>query len=105
MAGKVETYLGFCLRARKIALGGGTIDTLKKGVFLIIVCSSASENTFKLAEKYKNRHSCPLMVCRTGLENAVHRAGCKIAAVTDAELARAIINCAGDDYELFTERS
>lgn len=104
MTGKVEAYLGFCLRARKIAFGGGTLDTLKKGVYLIIVCSTASENTFKLAIKYKNRFSCPLIICKTGLENAVRKEGCKIAAIRDCELARAIINNAGGDYELYTER-
>lgn len=104
MAGKVEAYLGFCLRARKIALGSGSIDVLKKGVYLIIVCSTASENTFKLAVKYKNRFSCPLIVCKCGLENAVHREGCKVAAVRDYELAQAILNNADGDYELYTER-
>lgn len=104
MAGKIETYLGFCLRARKIALGSGTIDTLKKGVYVIIVCSTASENSFKLAIKYANRFSCPLLICKTGLENAVHREGCKLAAVKDAELAKAILANVGGDYELYTER-
>lgn len=104
LAGKIETYLGFCLRARKIALGGGTIDTLKKGVYLIMVCSTASENTFKLAIKYKNRFSCPLIICKSGLENAVHREGCKLAAIRDEELARAILDNIGGDYELYTER-
>lgn len=104
LAGKVESYLGFCLRARKIALGGGTIETLKKGVYLIIVCSTASENTFKLAIKFKNRFCCPLMVCKSGLENAVHKEGCKVAAVRDTELAQAILSNAGGDYELYTER-
>ena len=104
MAGKVETYLGFCLRARKIALGSGTCDLLKKGVYLGIVCSTASENTFKLAVKYKNRFSCPLIICKTGLENAVHKAGCKICAVKDAELAKAICANLGEEYELYTER-
>lgn len=105
MGGKVETYIGFCLRARKIALGSGTVDMLKKGVYLVLVCSTASENTFKLAVKYKNRFGCPLVVCKTGLENAVHKSGCKIAAIKDAELAKAICGNVGEDYELFTERS
>lgn len=104
MAGKIEAYLGFCLRARKIALGSGTIETLKKGVYLILVCSTASENTFKLAIKYKNKFSCPLMVCKTGLGNAVHKDGCKLAAIRDGSLARAILENAGGDYELYTER-
>ncbi|MDE6690476.1 MAG: hypothetical protein K2K04_00750, partial [Clostridia bacterium] len=70
----------------------------------VMVCSSASENTFKLAIKYKNRFSCPLIVCKCGLENAVHREGCKLAAIRDNELARAILGNVGGDYELYTER-
>lgn len=104
MAGKIESYLGFCLRARKIVLGSGSVDLLKNDVHLIIVCSTASENTFKLAVKFKNRHSCPLMVCKVGLENAVHKEGCKIAAVRDKNLAQAIVENADGDYELYTER-
>ena len=104
MAGKAETYLGFCLRARKITLGSGSIDMLKKGVYLIIVCSTASENTFKVALKYKNRFSCPLVICKCGLENAVRKQGCKVAAVRDCELAKAICDSVGEDYELYTER-
>jgi hypothetical protein len=98
---KVETFIGFCVKARKILLGQGSVDTAKSGVYLILVCSSASENTFKLALKYKNRFSCPLMICKCGLENAVNKPNCKIAAVKDERLASAIIDNACDDYELY----
>lgn len=98
---KAETFINFCLRARKITLGSGAVDCLKRGVKLIIVCSTASQNSFKLAQKFARRHSCPLMVCKSGLENAVHKAGCKIAAVTDAELAKAIISAADENFDLY----
>ncbi len=104
MEEKIESYLGFCLKSRAIAIGGGTIDLIKKGVYLIIVCSTASQNTFKLAIKFKNRFSCPLMICKTGLENAVHKCGCKIVAVKDESLAKAICDNACENYELYTER-
>ena len=84
---KAESYIGFCLRARRITLGSGAVDCLKRGVHLIIVCSTASENSFRLAQKFARRHNCPLMICRCGLENAVHKAGCKIAAVLDRQRA------------------
>ena len=100
MAGKIETYIGFCIKARKIALGAGTIDLLRKGVYLVIVCSTASENAKKLALKYKNRFSCPLIECKIGLENVVHKSGCKIAAIRDENLARAICDNLDDGYEL-----
>lgn len=101
LAGKVEAYVGFCIKARKIALGSGTVDLLKKGVYLLMVCSSASENTFKVALKYKNRFSCPLIICKTGLENVVHKSGCKIAAIKDEGLARAIVENINEDYEIY----
>ena len=98
---KAESYLGFCLRARKITLGTGATDCLKNGVHLIIVCSTASENCFRLACKFARRHSCPLMICRCGLENVVHRPGCKLAAITDANLAKAVLAAADDNYEIY----
>ena len=98
---KADTFIGFCVRARKITLGSGAIGTLRGGVHLIIVCSSAAKNTFRLALKYKNRFSCPLMICRCGLENAVNKPGCKIAAVKDKNLAKAIIANACEEYEIY----
>ncbi len=98
---KVNTFIGFCIKARKITLGSGGIDVLKKGVHLIIVCSSVAKNTFSAALKYKNRFGCPLMICKCGLENAVHKPGCKIAAVRDKNLADAIIANACEEYEIY----
>ena len=98
---KVNTFIGFCVKARKITLGSGAIDTLRGGVYLIIVCSSAAKNTFKLALKNKNRFYCPLMICNCGLENAVNKQGCKIAAVKDLNLANAIIANACEEYEIY----
>ena len=100
MAGKIDTYIGFSIKARKIALGAGTIDLLRKDVYLLIVCSTASENARKVALKYKNRFSCPLIICKIGLENVVHKPGCKIAAIRDNNLAQAICDNLDGDYEL-----
>ena len=98
---KIETYLGFCIKARKIALGSGAIDTLRGGVRLIIVDGAATKNSQKLALKFKTRFSCPMVVCKSGFENAVNKVGCKIAAVTDGELAKAILNNLDENYELY----
>lgn len=98
---KVEAYLGFCVKARKITIGSGAIENLKKDVYLVVVCSTGSQNCFKLALKYKNRFSCPLVICKCGLENALHKQGCKLAAVSDKGLAEAIIAEACEEYELY----
>ncbi len=98
---KVNTFIGFCVKARKITLGSGAIDTLRGGVYLLIICSSSAKNTWRLALKYKNRFGCPLMVCKCGLENAVNKPGCKIAAVKDKNLANAIFANACEEYEIY----
>lgn len=98
---KVETFIGFCVKARKITYGSGAIDTLKNGVYLLIISADISENSKKLALKYKNRFSCPLIVCKSDFEAAVNKAGCKMAAIRDQGLARAISENADDNYEIY----
>ncbi|MDE6000950.1 MAG: hypothetical protein K2G96_01295, partial [Clostridia bacterium] len=88
---KVKTYVGFCIKARKIALGAGAIESLKGGVYLLLMDGSAAKNSQRLALKYKNRFSCPLLVCKDGFEEVVNKPTCKIAAVRDKSLADAIL--------------
>ena len=98
---RVETFIGFCIKAGKISLGSGAIDTLKGGVYLIIVSADAAKNTQKLAVKYKNRFNCPLLICRSEFERIVNKPDCKIAAVRDSQLAKAIKESADQNYEFY----
>lgn len=98
---KIKSYLGFCIKARKIALGSGSIEAIKGKAFLIIVSADGAKNTQKLAIKYMNRFSCPLIVCKFGFEDAVNRPNCKIAAVRDENLANAILENLDDNYQLY----
>lgn len=41
------------------------------------------------------------MICNCGLENAVHKPDCKLAAVRDISLANAIIANACEEYEIY----
>ena len=100
---KVKTYIGFCIKARKIALGAGAIEALKGGVYLLILDGSAAKNSQRLALKYKNRFSCPLLVCKDGFEEVVNKPDCKLAAVRDKNLADAILKSGDSSFELYTE--
>ncbi len=102
---KAQTFIGFSIKAGKIALGGGAIDTLKKGVYLIILNGDAAKNSLRLALKFKNRFSCPLVICKSGFEEAVNKSGCKIAAIKDKNLAQAILTNLDDSYEFYAEAS
>ncbi len=98
---KIESYIGFAVKSREISLGSGAISTLRGGVRLIILDGTAAKNSQRLALKFKNRFSCPLVICKTGFEDAVNKGGAKIAAILNKELAKAILNNLDDNYELY----
>ncbi len=88
---KAETFIGFSVKARALVTGSDAVDRLSRA-YIILLCSSASDNTAKLAQSCATRLRCPLMVCKKPLEDACHKPNCKIAAVTDKNLATAIVD-------------
>ena len=98
---RVETFIGFCIKSGKITLGSGAVDTIKNNVYLLIVSADAAGNTQKLAVKYKNRFNCPLLICKSGFDLIVNKAGCKLAAIRDRGLAKAIIENIDNNYEFY----
>lgn len=99
---KVETFIGFCIKARKIALGVGAISSLKGGVHLVIVDGTAAKNSKEAALKFKNKFSCPLIVCKSGFGDAVNKQDCKVAAIRDGQLAKAILDNCDGNYEIYS---
>ena len=100
---KIETYIGFCIKSRKIALGSGAISVLKGGVYLIILDGTAAKNSKRLALKFKNRFSCPLIICKSGFDDIVNKPFCKLAAICDKNLAQAIKDCEESNFEPYVE--
>lgn len=99
---KVRSYIGFCFKARKLVLGSSAIGTLKGGVFLLIMDGNAAQNSIRYALKYKKRFLCPLLVCKDGFEELVGKPLCRLAAVCDENLAKAILDSGESGYELYT---
>ena len=100
---KVKTYVGFCKRARKITLGSSAIGTLKGGVYLLLLDNSAAKNSIRYALKFKRKFNCPLLVCGDNFEDLVGKQNCRLAAIQDENLAKAILNSGESGYELYTE--
>ncbi len=93
---KVETYLGFCLRAGKLTLGVNAAATVKKGVYLLVMDEFTAPNSKKEIEKLQRKFACPLIVAE-GLETLVGKPNCKLAAVRDKNLAEAILREVGTE--------
>lgn len=89
---KIETYLGFCIRARKIIFGVEMIERQKKGVALLIADGAIGKNSFKAIVQAQEKFGCPLIMTEESLlGETLHRPAVKVIAVTDANLAAAIV--------------
>ncbi len=92
---KIETYLGFCIRSRKIIFGTEMISRQKKGVKLLVMDGGIGANSLKEMVKAKETLSCPLLLTEVGaLAQWVHRPNVKAVAITDESLAAAILTAA-----------
>ncbi len=100
---KIETYIGFAIKSRKVTCGFNSIESLNKGVYLLILCSSASENSLKLAEKLQHKLKCKLMVCNDiKLEDVTHKPNSKIIGIRDENLAKAICDNEDANFKLYS---
>lgn len=91
LTSKAETFIGFALKSGKYKLGANTIETLKKAK-LIIVCDSASENSKNDAVKFSKKFQCPILKTEgKTLAELTHKSNVKMMAITDNNLAKAII--------------
>ncbi len=92
---KIETYLGFCIRAGKIVFGMDNIEKERKGIYLLLVDGGIGKNSLKLMERAKEKFACPLFQTETGaLGKLLYRPAVKAVAITDKNLASAILSVA-----------
>ncbi len=92
---KIETYLGFCIRSRKIVFGAEMIERKKKGVYLLVIDGNIGKNSLKTILLAKEKLGCPLYITDEGvLAEWVHRPAVKAVAITDNNLAAAMIRSA-----------
>ncbi len=89
---KVLTFIGFSLRARKVRKGVNAISTLKNRVGVLILCKTASNNTFDEANKLAKKLSATLIISvDIKVEDIVNKEHCKLIAIEDEQLSRAIL--------------
>jgi ribosomal protein L30E len=95
---KAETFIGFAIRTGKFRIGTNAVQTLKRA-YLMIVCSSASQNTKEQAEKIAKKFHCQLIeTVSTTLEQLTHRENAKVMAIADKNLSVAILENMEKDF-------
>ncbi|MCL2675758.1 MAG: hypothetical protein FWE84_04125 [Firmicutes bacterium] len=91
MRSKVESLIGFAVKARKVVYGADFIEN-KKGISLIIYSADLAENSSNKLKKVAQTAKIPLVVTHLALENIVCKQGVKAIAITDRQMVRAIVD-------------
>lgn len=98
---KPLTYLCFALKANKLRTGINAINTLKGGVYLVILSKDGEKNAVKEAKKIAAKFNCPIVQTQSvTLAEFTGKENCKVAAVTEENLAKAITENLGEDFKV-----
>ena len=101
MKSKIETYLGFAVKSGNIILGIDSIEYTKKRIYCIIICNTASKNLEKDVFKISDKHRVPIVRVSQGtLGDVLYKENCKVAAITDKQLSKAILENIDSMYML-----
>ena len=99
---KVETLIGFAIRAGKVVFGTDNIENYRKRKHLILICGTLSENSKSKVVRLAG--NIPVVISRQRLLSEItHRDGCKALALTDKQMSQAILSNMNGNYQLVTE--
>ena len=95
---RIETYLGFCVKARKIVFGAEEAEKQKRDVFLLLFDEDLGKSSQKSIVKAMEKFACRAYTLKAGaLGELLHRPAVKAAAIKDKNLAAAIIDAASGE--------
>ena len=98
MTSKVQTYLGFCIRAGKLVYGTDNIEKQKKGVKLLVCDKALADNAMQKMQKESVRLACKMLLTeKDALGTLLHKPAVKAVGVKDEHLAKAMIDAAANE--------
>ena len=89
---KIITYIGFAIKSNQIVFGVDLIEEYRKKIHLIVVSCDLSQKSKQRLEIIANKRNLEILTLDTSLENITKRKNCKVLAITNFELAKAIKN-------------
>ena len=97
---KIETFIGFSIRARKLVAGTNAISFCKK-INVVFLCHTGSQNARKEATKIARKYRAPLVLSKvTLIDDLVNKTNCKMFALTDDKLSQAVMANLDETYEI-----
>ena len=96
---KIESLLGFAVKAGKLVYGADSLETTRTRVYAIFTCCTASENTKKKMRELATAKRIPLIFTKKELQYIVSRKNCKVIGVTDKQMAGAMLTRLNESYD------
>ena len=100
MRDKITSLLGFAVKAGKLIYGSDNIELCRRKIYLIIGCHTLSENGIKRLQRLAAARRTPMLKCLSGLSTTVGKINCKAVALTDRQMAAAMVNNLSENYLL-----
>ncbi len=98
---KIETYIGFSIKAGKFKCGANAAATLKSAA-LLVLCHTAAKNSVEECVKLAKKFRCRIVLSKgKTVEELTGKEQCKILAITDGSLAQAILGRLDDEFTEF----
>lgn len=89
---RINTFVGFAVRAGKIVWGTDNVLAWKKKLRLILASENVSENALEKLRRYAESKPADLKVLGSdAVAELTHRDGVKVIGITDKNLSDAIV--------------
>lgn len=103
---KVESYIGFAIKAGKAVFGYNAIVITKAKKYLLICCNTASHNSIDKIVKLAHKEQCPLaMLYQGSLEQITGKPNCKVLAICDKNFATVLQSAFNAQLNVFDRGS
>ncbi|HHW89736.1 MAG TPA: hypothetical protein GX745_02390 [Clostridiales bacterium] len=97
---KIDTYIRFAIKSRKIIHGLDKIKLRTKQIKIIIADKTLSDNSLEKTKILSDRFRIPLILSEDDLNHILNTINCKIIGITDESLSKAILDNLGNGYYL-----
>ncbi|MGN0771360.1 MAG: hypothetical protein ACI4MI_02110 [Christensenellales bacterium] len=90
---KISCYVGFAVKSGKVIWGLDLLKKSKKPPYVILLDGKIGKNSAKEAEFYAEKNNVPILALPDdALGELLKRSNVRLVAVTDENLAKAILN-------------
>lgn len=100
-ANKIDTYIGFALKSRKVVFGLDLLKVQAVKIKVIIADNTLSEKSLREVKFLSGKYKIPLLISEAELNETLHKKNCKTIGITDINLSKAVLaNIDGSFYSL-----